>query len=119
MLRKDGSVTFYRVEVLCFPHYGQDGWSQVSQELIESIPHELREHVTDGNRSTLEPFLSYSTRGACWQDTGYVGTYEQALGAQLMNLLARYVPRYRYRLVEVAIQQRCRVLSEVQGTEAK
>lgn len=116
MLRRDGEVKFFQVECLFYPDRGEDGWHPIGDSIIGAVAAEhrvLNPGVYDGKEK--EPFQSYSASGACWQETGYHGTYDRDLGVQMLNFVSRYNPKYKFRLVEVRLSQARKQIMEAQG----
>lgn len=102
IFRHDGEWTVFRVEFL-----SKDGnWCDASDNsyFLVNVPARIR---SDEHHRSKAPFQDFCASGECWQRIGLHATFDEEKAFRLAELLSKYNPGTRFRVVKhICSQQR-------------
>lgn len=123
VLRTDGEWTAFLVEFFCESdqkHYdNEDCWHRAGDHFQAKVPVELRRNHDGHGKGPMhrQPFHDFSACGECWQETGIEGTYEESRAFDMAELLSKYNPGHKFRVVRIEVSQKRTELATFHRTE--
>lgn len=120
ILRVDADVTCYRVEVKLYEDRGERNWTDAgnNDSFTTKVPARLRwkDRRTGKHK---QPFHDFTASGDCWQQHGLHGSFDESRAMRLAELLSKYNPDYRFRVVEHRVMQKRTELASLHRTEGE